>query len=215
MNQTKAKKPKKSGVKKPIKDLMKDGPVEVAGGDFKQYLFRVEALIFLAIVVVILVILFLVMPVLRQAGRNNMRQHDVGIISDRIGAAYQRENKPAPFAELIDERGHFQDTTAASLHIYRQAVFYGFENPLRTDRSYYSSQRFDFKEESFLPDIGNVHIWFGYGCETQVDIVLSLQQIKYKALRGFIKEQAEPGYIILYKLEQRRSTYRCLEVPLK
>ena len=110
---------------------------------------------------------------------------------------------------------HFQDTKSLDLHIYSRSVFQNFEQQLKTDKSYYSSDQKSFQAESFLPDVENIHIWYGYRCQTRVDIVLPSTQIKYKALESFVAVSDEPGYIVIYKLETRRSTYRCLEIDLE
>ena len=60
MNKTKKKRPP---TQKKIKDLTKKGQIEPLAIDPKQFIFRIESLIFLVIVVMILAILFLVMPV--------------------------------------------------------------------------------------------------------------------------------------------------------
>ena len=204
----------KKSEKKAIKDLTKKGQLEPLAIEPKQFVFRIESLIFLVIVVMILVILFLVMPVLLRAGRNNLRQHDIGLVAAKLQEHYQQTQQAAELEDLVDEEKRFRDTESADLHVYGAALFHNFEQQLKTDRSYYSSERADFTGESFLPDTQNIHIWYGYRCETPVDIVLASNQIKYKALRGLMKVDDEPSYVILYKLEKRRSTYRCAAVDL-
>lgn len=186
------------------------------GFNYRHWLLRVEMLIVIVIFVMMTVILIFVMPLLQRGIRNAKRQHDVGNIAQVLEDYYRQHKITMPLGDLVDGENQLADKWLDELYIYQEASFFDDLNRVSDKTSFYSSQMVSPPNRAALPDVDNLHIWFGHSCQTSVLNKFSFQDKpqNYATLNQVLKPRPDSGYVILYQLEKRQTVYECLEVDL-